>query len=307
MHSALNPHGSDAIEIAAIADVLFIGGTAIFVLVLALAAWALLARPQRRAWLATGSTVLVGGIAFPLAVLSALAVYTFVMLARIGAPADGAPLRIEVIAEQWWWRVHYLDAGGARSFATANELRIPVGRPVELALESADVIHSFWAPALAGKLDMIPGRTNRLRLVAERAGTYRGQCAEYCGGPHAKMAFHVVALPEAQFAAWAERQRQPAAPASGALAAQGAETFVARCAACHTVRGTRAAGPLGPDLTHVGGRLALGAGSIANGATELAAWITRSQHLKPGNLMPAFDDLGEAELRGLAAYLAGLE
>ena len=307
MHSALNPHGRDAIEIARLAEVLFVGGGAIFLLVLAIAAYALLASPERRAWLARSSTVVAGGVIFPLVVLSALVVYTFFMTARIGVASDGAPLRIEVIGEQWWWRVNYLALDGGPGFATANELRIPVGRPVELALESADVIHSFWVPALAGKLDMIPGRTNRLRIVAERAGAYRGQCAEYCGGPHAWMAFHVIALPPPEFEEWLDRQRAPAGDPGGPTAARGRDTFLERCAACHTIRGTGAAGRLGPDLTHVGSRLALGAGVLPNDPVALAAWIARSQHVKPGNLMPSFGELTDAELRALTAYLAGLE
>jgi cytochrome c oxidase subunit 2 len=307
MHSTLDPQGRAAIEIARIADVLFAGGAAIFILVLALTAYALLARPERRAWLARRSTVVAGGIAFPLVVLSGLVVYTLFTTARIGAATEAAPLRIEVVGRQWWWQVRYPAADGRPGFATANELRIPVGRPVALALASADVIHSFWVPSLAGKLDMIPGRTNRLRLAAERAGTYRGQCAEFCGGPHALMAFHVVALPPAEYDAWAARQAAPAAAPAGALAAAGRETFLGRCAACHAVRGTAAAGTLGPDLTHVASRRFIGAGLLPNDPARLAEWIARSQHLKPGNLMPSFDDLAADELRGLAAYLAGLE
>jgi cytochrome c oxidase subunit 2 len=239
-----------------------------------------------------------GGIVFPVVTLSALLLYSLTRAAALH-PAEPAALRIEVVGEQWWWRVHYLDAEGRRDFATANEIRVPVGRPVELELKSADVIHSFWVPALAGKVDMIPGRTNRLRLRADRPGELRGQCAEYCGGPHGLMALYVVSLEPDAFARWAERQRQPA-PKENPL-------FVARCGACHTVRGTAAAGTRGPDLTHVGSRLAIGAGVLPNNAGALAAWIASSQHLKPGNLMPSFQHFSGAELRELAAYLEGLK
>jgi cytochrome c oxidase subunit 2 len=276
--------------------VLFIGGGAIFVLVMALTAWALLGRPR---WLARRSFVAGAGIAFPMVVLSALLAYVFASGALTPAVSDAAPLKIEVTAEQWWWRVRYLDASGGTDFVTANEIHLPAGRAVELSLASGDVIHSFWVPSLAGKIDMIPGRRTRLRLAADRPGVYRGQCAEYCGGPHAKMAFYVIAQTEQDFAAWLESQRKPAEKAEG--------LFLARCAACHTVRGTQARGALGPDLTHVGSRISLGAGTLPNNAGALAGWITSSQHLKPGNLMPSFKELSGEELGVLAAYLQALK
>jgi cytochrome c oxidase subunit 2 len=197
------------------------------------------------------------------------------------------------------WRVRYLGASGQPDFDTANEIRIPTGRPVELSLASADVIHSFWVPNLAGKIDMIPGRTNRVRLFADRAGVFRGQCAEYCGGPHAQMALYVIADSPERFEAWRDDQRKPATR-SDAL-------FAARCGTCHTIRGTAAAGTRGPDLTHVASRGSLGAGVLPMSAAALADWTTSSQHLKPGNLMPEFRELPEEELRALATYLASLE
>jgi cytochrome c oxidase subunit 2 len=297
IQSALSPHGPNAAIAAEIAVVLFAGGGLVFLLVMALAAWAVFG--GRREWLAGRAAVVAGGIAFPTVCLFALLVYTLLAAGRI-ADAHGDPaLRIEVVGEQWWWRVHYLDAAGERDFATANELRIPVGRTVEIVLRSADVLHSFWVPALAGKLDLIPGRTNRLRLRADRPGIFRGQCAEYCGGPHAQMAFHVVAEEAEAFERWRERQRAPAAAAN--------DLFLARCAACHTVRGTPAAGTLGPDLTHAGSRLAIGAGILPNDAGAIAGWVASNQRIKPGNLMPEFHDLGAAELAAVAGYVAGLE
>ena len=297
IQSALAPHGPGAAITAEIAVVLFAGGGLVFLLVMALAAWAVFGR--RRDWLAGRAAVVAGGIALPTVVLFALLVYTLFAAGRI-ADAHGPPaLRIGVVGEQWWWRVHYLDAAGERDFATANELRIPVGQTVEIELRSADVLHSFWVPALAGKLDLIPGRTNRLRLRADRPGVFRGQCAEYCGGPHAQMALHVVAEEADAFEHWRERQRAPAAAAN--------DLFLARCAACHTVRGTPAAGTLGPDLTHAGSRLAIGAGILPNGAGAIAGWIASSQRIKPGNLMPEFHDLDGAALAALAEYVASLE
>lgn len=288
MQSVLNPQGPAAAGIAQLAWVLFIGGGAIFLLVLALTVQAILAP---RAWLASKALVVAGGIVFPVVALSALLVYTTAGMG--GADARPAALQIEVVAHQWWWRVRYAE------FETANEIRIPAGRPVELVLRSADVIHSFWVPNLAGKLDMLPGRANRLRLEASAPGTFRGQCAEYCGGPHAQMALYVIAQTEEEFAAWLERQRRSAVSTNA--------VFSARCAVCHTVRGTQASGTLGPDLTHVGSRMSLGAGTLPNSEAALAAWIASSQHLKPGNLMPSFKDVQGDELRALAAYLQSLK
>ena len=292
IQSALHPAGPDAALIAEITGVLFAGGAAIFVLVMALATWAVLKPPR---WLGGQGVVIAGGIAFPAVVLFALLVYT---LLRANALSAGEPaLRVEVTGHQWWWHIAYLDADGGVDFVSANELRIPVGQPVEIRLRSADVLHSFWVPSLAGKLDLVPGKDNRLMLSASREGTFRGQCAEYCGGPHAQMAFYVVATEN--FEEWRGQQRRPAAASN--------ELFNARCAACHTVRGTPAAGTLGPDLTHVGSRVSIGAGILPNNTGAIAGWIASSQHLKPGNLMPSFRELDGAELSALAAYLERLK
>jgi cytochrome c oxidase subunit 2 len=277
--------------VADIAWVMFAGGGAIFLLVVILGAHALVA-PRR--WLASESFVVAGGIVFPVVVLSVLLAYV------VSPVAQAEPeLRIEVVGEQWWWRVRYLDGRGETDFVTANEIRIPAGRTVELALSSADVIHSFWVPSLAGKVDMIPGRVNRLRLRADRAGLFRGQCAEYCGGPHAQMGLQVVALSADEYERWRTAQRRPAAAQN--------PLFNARCAVCHTVRGTPAAGTRGPDLTHVGSRAAIGAGWLPNNAGTLAAWIASSQHLKPGNLMPDFKEFSAQELTALAEYVESLK
>jgi cytochrome c oxidase subunit 2 len=296
IQSALLPRGPDASATAQLMAVLFSGGALVFVVVIALASLALFAR--RRRWLAGRTTIVAGGIVFPAVVLLALLVYSLLAAARITAALGSPTVHIEVVGEQWWWRVNYLDQDGDTDFTTANELRIPVGRTVELRLRSGDVLHSLWVPALAGKIDMIPGRANRLMLRADQAGVFRGQCAEYCGGPHAQMAFFVVAESEAQFDRWRAAQRQPATATN--------QLFEARCAACHTVRGTPAAGALGPDLTHVASRLSLGAGILANDPRSAVEWIASSQHIKPGNLMPRFDDLDRDQLAALAGYLQSL-
>jgi cytochrome c oxidase subunit 2 len=297
MQSILTPHGPAAADIAELSWVLFGGGGAVLLVVLAATAWAIRAQRSRRAWLGREAFVLAAGAGFPVIVLSALLAYVYAIGHRLDA-AKAPALRIEVTGEQWWWRIRYLDAAGKPQLETANEIRIPVNQPVELLLRSADVIHSFWVPSLAGKVDMIPGRVNRLAISAEQAGTFRGQCAEFCGGPHAFMALHVIAEDEARFAAWYERQRRPA-PGGQSL-------FLARCAACHAVRGTDAAGTRGPDLTHVASRLYIAAGTLANSPANRAAWLADSQHAKPGNLMPSMR-LSVPELQALAAYLDSLQ
>jgi cytochrome c oxidase subunit II len=297
MQSTLSPHGPAASEIAGLAWVLFAGGGAILLLVLAATSWAIWAKPARRGWLARGGFVAAAGIGFPVVALSALLVHAYLVGGRLHS-TQHADLKIEVTAEQWWWRVRYLDATGNPAFETANELRIPAGRPVELVLRSADVIHSFWVPSLAGKIDMIPGRAQRLAVMAAREGVYRGQCAEFCGGPHALMALHVIAGGTEEFELWRDQQARPAA--------SGNAIFNARCAACHVVRGTDAAGTRGPDLTHVASRLFIAAGTLPNNAATMTGWLADSQHVKPGNLMPSMRLTG-AELNSLAAYVATLK
>lgn len=321
VQSALEPQGPEAGRIALLADVLFAGAAAILLLVVVLTGLALYGPPALRRRLAVHRLVVIGGIVFPVVTVSVLLVYGLLLMrvgaddpgraatAAAGAPAGeggGAPIRIAVIGEQWWWRVVYQEADG-RSFETANEIRIPVGRTIELELSSADVIHSFWVPKLAGKLDMIPGRTNRMRLAADTPGVSRGQCAEYCGGAHALMAFEVVALPEAEFASWLADAAGPAGEPEDAQQERGRELFLgAGCGGCHTIRGTPADGTIGPDLTHVGGRLSLAAGILPNSPEAFADWIVDNQHIKPENRMPPFDLLGEAEVAALAAYLSSL-
>jgi cytochrome c oxidase subunit II len=309
IQSVLEPHGPNADGTAAIGWVLFIGAALIFFFVAALAACALWAAPQRRAWLARKQFIFGAGIVFPAVALVGLLAYTLTRANEIDLREDSAAVRIEVVAEMWWWRVHYLDRTGAAQLVTANEIHMPVGRTIELSLKSPDVIHSFWVPSLAGKLDMIPGRTNVLRVRAHSTGIYRGQCAEYCGMQHAKMAFYVVARPAEEFERWFAAQREPAAQPASSFAARGAELFLAKgCGECHAVRGTRAAGVLGPDLTHVGSRASLAAGILPNNAGTLAGWIAASQDIKPGNRMPSFfSTLAGEELRALAVYLESLQ
>ncbi|MYZ48929.1 c-type cytochrome [Rhizobiales bacterium L72] len=286
---------------------MFAAAAAIFLLVLALALFAVFARPERRRWLGGRVVVIAGGVAFPVIALSALLVFGLSTLRALDPPPAPGGIRIEVTGRQWWWEVRYLDAEGGTIAISANEVRMPVGVPVEFVLKSADVIHSFWVPSLAGKLDMIPGRVNSYRFAAGRPGIYRGQCAEYCGAEHALMAFFAVAMEPAAFRDWMARERGPAAAPGDAAARRGAEVFLnAGCAACHTIRGTEAKGAIGPDLTHVGGRVSLAAGTLPNNIGSMEGWIASSQHIKPGNFMPSFDVLSSEDLVAVAAYLESL-
>ena len=304
--SALAPAGPQAERIAELSWLLFIGGALILALVLLLVGMALFAS-RLRSWLASEASVLWGGLVFPAVTLTVLLLHAL----RTGAPLppDERPaLVVQVIGEQWWWRIRYLPTSDRAAFETANEIHLPADVPIELELTTADVIHSFWVPRLAGKLDMIPGRTNRLRLRAGSPGVYRGQCAEYCGGAHAFMALHVVVESTEEFTAWSVLQSAPAAEPSAEMPRRGRAVFLeGGCGACHTVRGTPAAGTLGPDLTHVGGRLALAAGLLPNHVGTLAGWIASSQHLKPGNRMPSFNLFRGSDLRAAAAYLESLK
>jgi cytochrome c oxidase subunit 2 len=247
----------------------------------------------------------------------AVAVSTVLLLFLIGASAWtdrslgqlplGDALHVRVTAAQWWWNIEYDDADPSRLFTTANELHVPVGRPVILTLRANDVIHSFWVPNLAGKKDLIPGRTSQLTFRADRPGTYRGQCAEYCGPEHAWMAFVVVADPPEQYEAWAARQRQSASPPTDAVRMRGQQLFLSgTCVMCHNISGTDATGRQAPDLTHVGSRQALAAGALRNDARQMAAWISDPQRYKPGVNMPAHAYSPE-DLAALVAYLEGLQ
>ncbi len=234
--------------------------------------------------------------AFPPSILIGFTGWTLVTMAQ-SAPHTPPALTIDVSARQWWWSFGY-DAAGAAGFVTANEIHIPVGRPVRFLLTSPDVIHSFWVPALGGKTDVIPGRTNETWLEADKPGIYRGQCAEYCGVEHAEMALLVVAEPEADFEAWRARQAVPAS-------ATGAEVFVAQCGECHTVRGTPAAGTKGPDLTHLMSRSTIAAGMLANTIGNLGGWVVNPQGLKPGAKMPNVN-LSGPDLQAVLTYLETL-
>jgi len=221
-------------------------------------------------------------------------------------PVDNA-LDVRVTAHQFWWEVVYNDPAPDRVFTTANELYIPVGRPVVVTLEADDVIHSFWVPNLHGKKDLIPGRIATIRLRADRPGEFWGRCAEYCGLQHAFMAFDVVAVAPDRFASWTEAQRRPAADPGDAAAQRGRELFLSgSCMLCHAIQGTTANARKAPDLTHVASRAHLAAGRLDNTPQALAAWITDPQAIKPGVNMPTHF-LAADDLTALVAYLGTLK
>ncbi len=297
--------GDAARTIETVTWVLIVGGLLIFIGVMLLLAWSLRARAtalRPRLW------VIGGGVVFPALVLTALFVW---VLPRMPAwkpvpPADA--LIVTVNAHMWWWEVRYRDPATGADVRTANEIRIPVGRPVYFALTSADVIHSFWVPQLAGKMDMLPGRMQHLLVTAKEPGVWRGQCAEFCGAQHAQMALHVVGLEPQAFDAWLAAQARPAPAPASARQELGRSAFVEnRCNACHTVRGVSEPSRLGPDLTHFGSRLHLGAGMLANTPEGRERWLTHIQQIKTGARMPSYDRLDPATLDALGDWLGSLQ
>jgi cytochrome c oxidase subunit 2 len=219
---------------------------------------------------------------------------------------DADALHVRVTGRQWWWQIEYEHDDPGHSATTANELHVPVGRTVHLELTSADVIHSFWVPSIHGKKDLIPGRLNRTWIRIDQPGEYRGQCAEFCGLEHARMAITVHADPPAVFDAWLAHQREPAAAPANAEAVRGQQVFNGSpCVLCHAIAGTTAGGRLGPDLTHAASRKTLAAGALGNTAGNLASWILDPQGIKPGSHMPA-TTLAPSDLHALLTYLEGL-
>jgi cytochrome c oxidase subunit 2 len=239
----------------------------------------------------------------PLVVLVVVLVATLAAMRVVPSTAPPGALVVEIVGHQWWWEVHYPEQG----ITTANEVHIPVGRPVALQLTSADVIHSFWVPALAGKMDLLPDGTNTLVLEAAEPGEHLSQCAEFCGLQHANHALVVVAEPAERFAAWVADQQRPAAEPTGVAAQRGQEVFLgSNCIDCHAVRGTTAVATDGPDLTHLASRPTLGAAVVPNTPDRLADWVTDPHAIKPGVGMPAAE-LADEDLDALLAYLETLE
>src|SRR5579862_698844 len=233
-------------------------------------------------------------------------VWTMVTLAATSQPAQQPAIVLDVTGHQWWWEVKYNAAEPDQTFATANEIHIPVKTRVLVRLHGADVIHSFWVPRLTGKTDTIPGQTNVSWMEAHSPGRYLGQCTEYCGWQHAHMQLEVVAQSAADYARWREQQLQPAQPPADGAANRGMALVEFRCGLCHEVRGTMASSHVGPDLTHLKSRRLIAAGVLPNTPGTLASWIEDAQGIKPGNQMPN-QGLTVQQVSDVVAYLETLQ
>jgi cytochrome c oxidase subunit 2 len=247
--------------------------------------------------------VLVLGVILPSIVFAGVFALSITGIVKTASPPSKTHITIEVIGHQWWWEFRY---NGTKA-VIADELHVPVGTPVRLRLKTDDVIHSFWIPQITPKMDLIPRRENQTWLSVAKAGSYTGECAEYCGLQHAHMQFTLVAQPPGDFQQWLDRQSQDAGTPTTASVRRGENVFTtSTCATCHTIRGTSADGTLGPDLTHVGSRGRLAGGAIPNDAGHMAGWIANSQSIKPGNKMPP-QHLPPRDLDDVVAYLQQLE
>ncbi len=310
--SALHAGGPAAGRIADLWWLMLVVAAAVFLLVLGTLLRAF-THPGFRAEPRTSSDdrvatkwILAGGVALPAVVLAPLFVFSLYTFAGLTPPEGGEAMDVVITGKQWWWDVEYPGEKPEDRLRSANEIHIPVGRPVRIQLRSTDVIHSFWAPALQGKMDLVPGQVNTTWIQADSPGVYRGECAEYCGLQHARMQFRVVAHTAPDFATWMEAHRKPSALPADSLARTGQAVFLTSgCAFCHTVRGTPARGTAGPDLTHLASRRTLAAGTLPNSKGHLAGWIGNPQAVKPGNKMPQIP-LTPEELHALLGYLGTL-
>jgi cytochrome c oxidase subunit 2 len=311
--SVLHPSGSQSSSIAQLWWLMFAVSAVVFVIVIGMVIAALVRGLWRRRHdeiattaASTLTRVVSAAVAVTVLVLFGLLVASVWTGRSVASLRASSAVTIAIVGHQWWWEVQYEDPIADRQVTTANEIHIPVKRPVVLKVTSRDVIHSFWAPNLHGKRDLIPGYTTAIWLDADRAGVFRGQCAEFCGIQHAHMAFDVVAQPEADFDLWLEGQRRPAREPDSDEQRHGREVFMsARCAGCHRIRGTGADGQIAPDLTHLAARATLGAATLPNTRGHLAGWIANSQAMKPGNQMPP-NLLGADDLLAVTAYLESL-
>ena len=315
VQSVLEPAGPQSARVAALWWFAFAVATTVYLATMAALAWAVWhARRRVRRGEAPGAGAerrmtrgVAWGVGATVVILLVFLSYDLsVGRALSPAPAND-PLTIQLVGHQWWWEVVYPDSAPQRRVTTANELHVPVGEPVVVVLESRDVIHSVWIPQLGGKKDLIPGYKQSFWFQADTAGVYRGQCAEFCGHQHAKMALLVIAEPRVQFEQWLAQSRSPAATPSDPVARRGEEVFLAGpCVMCHAIEGTPAGSRAGPDLTHLATRLTLGAGTLPNTRGNLAGWIVDPQRIKPGVRMPP-NALSPGDLDALLTYLQGLK
>jgi len=305
--STLAPASAEAESISILFWSMAVGAFLIWATVSGLAFYALHVAPQSHNERLTRRWVIGGGVIVPTLTLSVLLVFALRSLPGLLRPAPEGSMRIEVVGSQWWWRFTYPTPEGG-SVEVANEVHLPVDEPVRFELHSDDVVHSFWIPSLGGKVDMIPGHRTQISLRPQKAGTFRGVCAEYCGASHAHMAFDVVVTSRDDFDAWLIRQSQDALKPATDESMRGAEVFrESGCGACHAIRGTEADGTIGPDLTHVGSRVSLAAGAMDNTEAQLEHWIRHPGNVKPEVGMPGFHALTSEEVELLATYLKGLK
>lgn len=312
MGGALDPVGPVAREMADLWWLMLGLGAAAFAVFLVLLVAALRRRggidadefiPEVRDDQPSRAWIVGGGVIQPLVLVIIVFAATLLAMRAIPDTAESDGLVVEVTGHQWWYEISYPDLG----VVTANEIYLPVGRPVELRLNSADVIHSFWIPQLGGKTDMLPDGENVMVLQADEPGSYAGSCAEFCGLQHTRMAITAIAVTPAEFEEWVAVQQGPATEPEGETAVRGQEVFAAaNCTECHTIAGTDAQGLEGPALTHFGSRTSIAAGTVPNTTEELASWLADPTLIKEGVDMPAAD-LDQAELEALVAYLRGLE
>jgi cytochrome c oxidase subunit II len=307
--STLHPHSHASRDLASLGWALLIGsGIVVFVVTLLVVLAALRSLSRRREAAQTDTQrvktlVFIGGFVIPILVLATLLALTLRTLPATSAPRGHSDLTVLVTGRQWFWDVAY----SGHRIKTANEIHVPVGRDVDVEVKTRDVIHSFWVPELNRKIDMIPGKTNSILIRADRAGTYRGQCAEFCGLQHANMAFLVVAEPRDEFRAWLARESKPVPVPTTPSQRRGLQTFMSvGCSGCHAIQGTGATATVGPDLTHIASRRTLAAATIPNTKGYLAGWILDPQHLKPGNRMPGLQ-LNGPQLESLLDYLRTLK
>lgn len=319
IHNAINPAGPQAGNISDLWWLMFWVCTIVFVLVI-VALLIGLKKSTREEQLTTPvldppvesehrrRTVVIAALSITVIILFVFTVASFLTGRSLSAElADKDGLTIEITGHQWWWEVRYLDVDASNIFTTANEIHIPVDVPVTFRLNSTDVIHSFWVPNLSGKKDLIPGKINTIWLQADKPGVYRGQCAEYCGLQHARMALWVVAEPQEQFNAWRRNQTQTSVTPATDSQKLGQQVFLSTtCVMCHAINGTPAGSNIGPNLTHVGSRQMIAAASMTNTREHLREWIKDSQQFKPGNRMPP-NNLGEDQLQALVDYLQSLK
>jgi len=298
--NSLQPHSPQAGSIATLWWIMLGVSTFGLAVIVGLLIWSWVKRGVTGRERPATITVVALGIVTPILVIAALFAYSDIFLIRgTSAPPPTSlvakrALKITVIGHQFWWEVHYPNG----HVVTANEIHIPVRTHVIVSVTSNDVIHSFWVPELNRKMDLEPGRTNQVEIYASKVGTYRGQCAEFCGLQHAHMAFYVFADPPAVFARWLRNEERPATHTS--------QLFLSKCSNCHEIQGTPATARVGPDLTHVGSRTTLAAGTITNTLANMERWIAHPQDVKPGNQMPDLN-LTDAQVHELATYLERLK